>query len=75
MFCFHLSKYHSFFFCFLKVILGDGSQLLVQNEDGTTTLGDAQLMSVMEGGDKDDPQAQIVAQVVQAGDAPPGGMI
>lgn len=31
-------------------------------------------MSVMEGGDKDDPQAQIVAQVVQAGEAPPGGM-
>ncbi|XP_026287756.1 uncharacterized protein LOC113213045 isoform X1 [Frankliniella occidentalis] len=54
-------------------ILGDGSQLLVQNEDGTTTLGDSQLMSVMEGGDKDDTQAQIVAQVVQAGEAPPGG--
>ena len=31
-------------------------------------------MSVMEAGDKDDPQAQIVAQVVQAEDAPPGGM-
>lgn len=30
-------------------------------------------MSVMEGGDKDDHQAQIVAQVVQAGEAPPGG--
>ncbi|XP_034242448.1 uncharacterized protein LOC117645971 isoform X3 [Thrips palmi] len=54
-------------------ILGDGSQLLVQNEDGTTTLGDTHLMSVMEGGDRDDPQAQIVAQVVQAGEAPPGG--
>lgn len=54
-------------------ILGDGSQLLVQNEDGTTTLGDTQLMSVMEGGEKGDPQAQIVAQVVQAGEAPPGG--
>ncbi|KAK3913153.1 Heterochromatin protein 1 [Frankliniella fusca] len=54
-------------------ILGDGSQLLVQNEDGTTTLSDSQLMSVMEGGDKEDTQAQIVAQVVQAGDAPPGG--
>lgn len=56
-------------------ILGDGSQLLVQNEDGTTTLGDshAQLMSVLDGNDKDDGQAQIVAQVVQAGEAPPGG--
>lgn len=65
--------YSNLIFFYQVSILGDGSQLLVQNEDGTTTLGDTQLMSVMEGGEKGDPQAQIVAQVVQAGEAPPGG--
>jgi len=48
-----------------------GSQILLQGEDGTT-FSETQLMSVMEG-DKDDGQAQIVAQVLEAEQPQPGG--